>query len=724
MKTMLMVQFIFLSSVILRAAGPPADSLKVYDMGEIVITATRSEKSVDDISKSVSVLGRDKLNGSYNKLLSSSINAQAGLYLVGDGQNYGMNQSIFMRGANSNQSVIMVDDVRITDPSSVNNAPDLSELSVSNVERVEIVRGINSPLYGSSAIGGVINLLSRKIQEPGFNAEVGLSAGTFGRSTFISNQNLFLNYSSPRGYYLNLTAGNLTAKGIDATEDTSSRSVGFKNRDKDRFLSHDVGLKAGFIDDRIDVYASFNRTDQSKDLDKRAYLDDDNFKLDFARNLVTYGLSYEVSAGIRFKIVGGYSKMERRAIDDSSMVDWDGNYDHSYNDERYGGTALTDDIQLFVRSGDLEFMLGGGLYDETMSSRQYYYSNSDWGLFESLTDLDSLHLRTSTKSLYFHNIIPLTLIDRSLGGLSISVGGRVLDHSTFGTEFVYELNPSFKFGGGTTLYLSVADGFSAPSLYQLFSPNRDPISGIRRGNENLKPEKSSSVEIGVIGNIAPDTRYELSYYETRTSGAIEFVYLWDGNIGLDTLGKDWLRNDYRGETYLNLGDQVIRGVELSITHRVSDLLTLGAALEIVDGKSTFSPENIDADVTRGNHVQVFNTGYFIDGRREYSGLVRRPSKAGLSLSFTPHDKVELDLRLKYVGRRGDIFYDSNLGPYGALGSIPVEDYSLTDLRCSYRPTEEFAISAEIENLFDADYREIKGYSTRGRGLFLNVNYSI
>lgn len=73
-----------------------------------------------------------------------------------------------MRGANSNHTVIMVDGMRLSDPSSVDNALDLGELSLTNIERIEIVRGAHSTLYGSSAIGGAVNIITKKNDRLGF----------------------------------------------------------------------------------------------------------------------------------------------------------------------------------------------------------------------------------------------------------------------------------------------------------------------------------------------------------------------------------------------------------------------------------------------------------------------------------------------------------------------------------------------------------------------------
>ncbi|MBI5019818.1 MAG: TonB-dependent receptor [Ignavibacteriales bacterium] len=700
-----------------------ADSLMTYSMKEFVVTATRSEKNIKDIGKSVSIITREQLNDSFMKSLSGSLSSKNSIFVVGEGQNYGMNQSIFMRGANSNQTVIMIDNVRITDPSSVNNTPDLSELSTSNIERVEIVSGLNSSLYGSSAIGGVVNLLSRKKQDAGLNVDLNFGAGTFGKSTSSLNQDLFINYTFSEGFYINTELNNLSVKGIDATDDTVLSLTDFKNRDRDGFRHRDFTGMVGYVDDMLDIYASYKNTDQKKDLDKRAYIDDDNYSLDYYRNIFTYGLSYRMIKELDLRFVGGYTDMKRTAIDDSSKIDWFGNYDHSYNDERYRGSVSSNEIQANYKSSEFELLLGGSLYNENMSSRQYIYLNGSWGPYESLTDLDTLDLDASTASIYSHSMVNGSLISDELGLLSLSFGWRILKHSSFGTEFVYELNPSIKLTPFTLLYGSYGTGFNSPSLYQLYSPNIDYTSGITRGNKNIFPEYTTSFEIGLKHSIL-DLEFGISYFESKTKNVIEYVYLWDKNVGLDTLGNDWSRNDYRGDTYLNLGDQSIKGIELSVKQQISDEIFIDGNVSIVDGKIKYNPNVVDQSVTQGNHVQIFGTGAFMNKESEYIGLVRRPSSANIRLSYLPIKELFLDINLKYIGRRGDVYYDSNLGPYGALGTIPVEDYSIVDFYAKYLFSPNVNAGLKIENLFNTKYREIKGYSTRGRGLYLNLNLSI
>ena len=329
------------------------------------------------MGRSITVVTSDDIKNSIYNNVAELLSQQEGIYIVGNGQNPGMIQSIFTRGANSNQTLIMIDGVRITDPSTPNNAPDLSELSLANVEKIEIVRGSHSTLYGSSAIGGVVNIITKKSTKPGFNANAEVKAGTFGKGTSAIFENVFLNYTTKTGFYINAEIYNANVNGLDATLDTVTNSNVYNNRDKDGFDKMDLIGKIGFRDSTFDVYASYKKTDQKTAIDKRVYIDDDNYTLDFNRNLFTYGASYKINDRLNVKYVGGLSDMTRVAVDDSSIIDDLGNNDHTYFDGTYKGSISTNEIQGNLKVKGLDVVLGGGLYNETMTHKTSFI-NTAW----------------------------------------------------------------------------------------------------------------------------------------------------------------------------------------------------------------------------------------------------------------------------------------------------------------------------------------------------------
>jgi vitamin B12 transporter len=157
--------FLLTLSVLLSAFCSVAqDSLQTTMLREVVVSASRTEQPLIQIPRSVTVIGEAVIKNSVYQSLGDLLNAQAGLYVVGANQTPGMNQNVFMRGSSSNQVAVLIDGVRITDPSSPNAVIDLSEISLANIERIEVIRGSHSTMFGGAAIGGSSTSSQTKIR--------------------------------------------------------------------------------------------------------------------------------------------------------------------------------------------------------------------------------------------------------------------------------------------------------------------------------------------------------------------------------------------------------------------------------------------------------------------------------------------------------------------------------------------------------------------------------
>ena len=699
------------------------DSLSNYNLDEITVTATRSEKEVIDVGRSVSVITKDDINNSVYLTPSDLIAKEEGVLILGGGQNPGALQNIYMRGANNNQTVFMIDGLRITDPSTVENTIDLAELTLMNINRIEMVRGSHSTLYGSSAIGGVVNIVTDKNRLPGLNVDALLQTGTFGAGTSDLSQNLSINYTTNYGFYFSGDIYNSHINGLDATVDTVTSPNVFKNRDKDNFRKTSYVTKIGFASPVWDVYLSYSNNDQHTDIDNGAFVDDDNYTVDFKRDLINYGGTYKFNDWLKLSYIGGYTDMTRTSTNDSSIVDAAGTYDHSYFNGIYDGTSFTNEVQFNIKRDKFDAVIGGGLYKETMNINTYVYSASAWGVYEATNNLDTLNINTTTKNAFAYVDLNGSLLNKNLDAFNLALGGRYNYHSTFGDKITYEINPSYKISKNVLLYFSYATGFNAPPLYRLFSPEANYQSGITRGNKNLQPEFSRSIELGWKQILNDNLSFQIAAFSTNVENYIEYVYLWDKNVSITDLGNDWMRDDYRGDTYINLGTMKTRGVEFRVDAALSNNLFTSANVSFIDGEIDYSADDINNDITQGNHVQFYSNGVFLTGDYESNGLVRRAVTANLSISYLPFEPLSLRLNIHYVGKKDDIYYDSMLGPYGALGTIGMPDYTLFDISAAYKIMSNLSAVVKIENLFDKKYYEIVGYTTRGRSIYMNLRYS-
>jgi vitamin B12 transporter len=704
-----------------RASAQSIDSAGARKLNEVVVSANRTEQDPDSVGRSVTVITSEQIRNSGAISLAEVLSQQEGIYVVGTGQNPGQSQNLFMRGANSNQTTFMIDGIRITDPSSTDNAIQLEEVSLANIERVEIVRGAHSTLYGSSAIGGVINIITKKNGKAGLHADAEVMGGVFGEKTSVFTENVSLNYTGKKGFYASGEVYNNKTNGLDATVDSSANKNTFRSlhRDRDGFRKTDLIGKIGYRTEKIDAFVSYKRVDQKADIDGGAFNDDPAYTVGFQRNLFTYGISAKLSPEINLAYVGGVTNSTRVAVDDSSIVDSMGTYNHNYYKGTYKGSTVTHDAQISYHLKWLRLLFGIGAFNEKMTANTYFYSGGSFGVYQAKTNLDSLNINVNTISEYVHVEIDGSVLREKFKVFVLGMGARYAQHDVYGNNLTYELNPSLKVGDGGLAFATLSSGFNAPSLYQLYAPDADPNSRITRGNKYLRPETSTSVEFGFKQRINNRFSFHFSYFKTVVENSIDYVYLWNSKKPTDSLTY----SDYRGDTYVNIGKQTTQGFELGIHSKMTDKLILNANISLVNGRLDYDPSNVNNEHSQNNRIQLFANGAFLDKQVQTYSLVRRPSTANVNLTYSPVSRLSFRADLSYTGSRNDVYYNSSLGPNGAQSTKGMGDYTLLHVSARYKILTGLTAALKVENVFDEHYSEIYGYTTRGRSFYLTLHYS-
>ncbi len=690
-----------------------ADTSSARRMNEVIVTASRLSQKIDDAGRSVTVISAKDIASSGANTLAELLNLAEGIYITGSQQNFGSNQSLFMRGANSNQSVIMMDGIPLNDPSTPTNALDLSELSLSEIDQIEIVRGSHSTLYGSSAIGGVINIITKKKQKVGMNLNVTGTAGSFGKETSLISQNIGMNYTFKSGFYTNVHFNNMNVNGIDATIDTST--IPGMPRDMDGMSHFDFGGKAGYKTAKWDVNIYGKKTERSADIDDREFDDDDNYKLDFERTLVAYSASYKADSSLMISVNGGHSFISRISLNDSSRTDNLGNYDHSYYRGEYTGETFTNEAQLQLNKKNFNLILGGGSNTQKMNQNIFSYYQG----FEFNSDLDSLDLISSTSSFFLLTELNGALASEKLKTFSLSLGARNNNNNTFGNSVTYQISPRIKLSANSSVYGNISSGYNAPSLYQLHSPDRDFNSAIARGNINLRPETSVTKEFGIYQKLDDNTSIRMGFFKTVVNDVIEYVYMWDKNTAINSLSYA----NYRGDTYLNLGKLTTEGIEVVVHCNMGKKFVLDGNFSWLRGKQDFVAADIDTVKTHQNHIQLYTNGQFLTYKYRETGLTRRPVTANISVTYKPSSIVFIKSVIRYVSKKNDVYYENSFGPYGALGTTPVQAYTLLDLLAGIKFNKNISALVRIENVLNESYSEIRGFSSRGRGYYFSLNYT-
>ena len=716
---------LFLTSLILQLQVLAQDTLS-KNLKEVNIIASGTEKSILSTPRSVTVLTQEDLQKAPYLTLGNILEEQAGIYLIGGGQAPGSNQSIFLRGTNSNQTAIYVDGVRIQDLSTVNGVVDLSELPISDVVRVEILRGAQGTLYGSPAAGGVIRITTiHKGASMGWNGNFKMTGGLFKENGHDAGSALSLGYKSADGWYVQSSLDYFASGGFNATLDTGYRLPTLP-ADPDGWKKLTGSVAAGYSNGQTDFMIGYRALNSATDIDASAYTDDDNYTIDYRRSTYLAGLTRYFTDRFSMRFMASWTGTDRSSVDDSSLNATTGLNDRTYYSEHYTGEQLSAEISAKYVMDHLVISSGATGLLEQMNQQNYYYSAQyDPFIYSSDYNLDSITPSAQSSAFYLYADLDGGWVQERFTKLHWMGGIRFNHHSICGDNLSFEVSPSFQLNDDVLLYVSYSTGFTNPSLYQLYAPDRyqpwdgQSVSLLSRGNNSLSPEVSRSFEVGWKERINEKTDYSLSFFRSNTLNVIDYVYLWDGKYPVPSIGVDPIRDDFRGDRYLNIGEQTAYGIEFSFHHHILNNLEITMMASLVDGYIDLSGLSTDT----AYHYQLYSNGIFLDEASRLDGLVRRPSTFRTLLEYRPLESMIIGLQVRFTGQRSDVYYDSQLGPFGALNTAAVNAYTLTDLSAAWIYNRHFRFNLRLENVFNVDYQEIYGFRTRGRGLQVSASYS-
>ncbi len=207
-----------------------AEEMKELELGEVVVTATKTEKQLEQVTSSVSIITHAEIEQKKVDTVAGLLRAICGLDVTRSGGS-GQNTSVRLRGANSGHTLVLVDGVQVNSPTL--GSFDFANLTVDNIERIEIVRGPQSTLYGSDAMGGVINIITRK------GAGKPRVSLTFGGGTYQTYRETASLTAGSENVNFSLAASHLETEGISAA------SEGDSNHEDDGYTNTTISMKLG-----------------------------------------------------------------------------------------------------------------------------------------------------------------------------------------------------------------------------------------------------------------------------------------------------------------------------------------------------------------------------------------------------------------------------------------------------------------------------------------------
>jgi vitamin B12 transporter len=466
-KTCFVLTAIAIGSQLTAQTVQEKDSL-VTSLNEVIVTATKSRVKQSQTGKIVTVIDQKTIANNAGRTISELLNTQAGIFINGANNNAGTNTDLYFRGAGSGNTLIVIDGIPVYDPSAPTSQTfDLNNIPLDQVERIEILKGGQSTLWGSDAIAGVVQIFLKKNTAKKIALNGSAAYGSF--TTFRGN--IGVNGALGKWGYT-AQYGYTGTGGISVAHD----STGHGNFEDDEFRQHTVLAEVNYQlskDLTIRLFENFNT--YKTGLDAGAFTDDKDYTNRNKNSLTGLALKYKKDR-LTWHFLGSYQHLNRLTVDDSTDK---GNPWYNYAKGDYTGN--TGNLESYINlpfNNKLELVAGMQYIDQR--SDQSYLSVSAYGPYETKVGGDSVNINN------YAAYASLLIKDQS--NFNLELGGRYNYHSRYGSNGTFTFNPSYVFEGHVKVFVNISSGYRMPTLYQLYS---------EYGNKELEPEKSTTYEMGV-----------------------------------------------------------------------------------------------------------------------------------------------------------------------------------------------------------------------------------
>lgn len=525
------------------ALAAPAFAQHAPTADDIVVTATGVAQPADEAGQAITVVTRADLDRRQTVSLVDYLATTPGVSVSRSGP-VGSQTSLRIRGAEAEQTLVLIDGIRVNDPTSPGGAFDFGNLLAGGIERVEVLRGANSVPWGSQAIGGVVNIVTqtpsdgvqgRANAEYGYHDTVNANAALSGKAGPVSAA---------------LTGGLFRSDGISAAADGSERD-GYKQYAGTGSVGIDLAPGIG-----VDVRGYYAHS--KLDLDGYAPPDyafgDD---AEYSKIQEIYGY-----AGLHANFGGG--RANNRVAFTIADINRD-NYDPTLGAEPqyfYRGRSERYEYQGDFRPLDRVRIVAGADHQD-----DHYFDGA---------------LRTSTGVTSEYG----ELIVQPVTALTLTGGVRHDDHDAYGGHTTFGADAALALASGTTLRASYGEGFKAPTLYQLYSDY---------GTRSLDPETAKSLDAGIEQSLLGGrANASVTYFHRDTRHQIDFQSCPADQVS----DPASICFDRPYGTYANIDRARAQGVELAVALRPVDALTIAASYTYTEAKNRSAGADYGNDLAR------------------------------------------------------------------------------------------------------------------------------
>lgn len=599
----------FVSLAVLAPVARAEEDSEQTTTSPIIVTASRLETEQRSVASSVTTVTAEEIAAGQYRTVIDALAAVPGVEVVQSG-GPGGNAVAFIRGANSEHTLVLLDGIELNNPASPNRAFNLANLTLENIDRIEVVRGPQSSLYGSDALGGVINIIS-KVPQEGARVSITSEAGGYGSFTQLGA-------ASYADKQVEFSTG-VTRQDIGSISAANARDG---NSEHDPYENTSVSGRLKWTPTDIFDSSVTTRYDRSRaDLDNSGGVggDDPNRRIRNEEIFLRGESAAHLLRGILTPRVSlSYSRHQLGDRNDPDLTSAD-----LLRSEYHGDLLKLQGTTEIRPLNELSMVLGAETERERADS--FYRSDGAFGPYEDTF----LGRDVRTNAIFGESRL------EPLKDIYIDLGGRVDNHAIFGRYETFRVAPAVLLASGTKLRGSVGSGFKAPSLVQLYSSFGDP---------QLKPEESTGWDLGI------DQKF---LRERVTLGVAYYRNTFDNLI------------TFNPSTFVlsNIANASTQGMEFSGDIRLTSMLQLKATYTYTDSQDDATgaallrrPKNIGTVTllftpTERLRAQLQWRGYSSRFDNDFStGTPTRVSLGGYGLlyltgSYQLSERVELFARI-------------------------------------------------------------------------------
>ena len=684
-EVLIFINLFFLNTLVL--AQNYNDSIPNNELNEVIITGTKTKRQLSLIQLPAKIISEDQIKKTNSSRLKDILDEQVGIIIVSD---FGGGEGIQIQGLDSEYILILMDGLPIIGRQS--GTLDLNRIAIGNIKQIELIKGSSSSLYGSEALGGVVNLISSDNKD-----SLSLNFDYKFASYNTNDINLSTGIISKDGKKFNLFINSYSSDGYDLDNTDNLNTI-------DPFKNYTVHLKYSFKKENPFFSSSARIFDEKQ-----------NFKIDenyFGNNNI---LEWNSNSRINYKISDSFniesdiyltSYNSQEKISSNSMDQEEG-----FFDQFLLKTEVRTIIDLWNRD---KLTLGLGFYDESLSRNNFYknkVSQYSINLFSQLEGFISnntnyiIGARYDNYNNYKSQISPRIAIRTKLFE-------DVFFKSSIGRGFKA---PDFRqlyfnFSNSTVGYSVIGFNVVNEVIYELTKNNQivNLVVPIEEFNEELKPESSFSINAGFKYYPSNNVKLEINLFRNDIDNLIDYKVIANKKNGQNVF------------SYFNLNKVYTQGIESTFNFKPNRKLDIILGYQFLEAKD----KNIADSIKDGEIYarESLNSPSFKLMPKDYFGLYNRSKHTfNFKIYFEAKNNLSINLRSKYRTKYG--LFDSNGNDFLDIYDEFVKGYLISDFALLKNINSSLSLSLGADNLFN--YKDSQNITNLpGRIVYVKINLTI